>query len=66
MTGEWRRSSFCGNTTCVEVAHDETTGSVRVRNSWDPDRQLLFSAAEWEAFRLGMLAGEFRWDGDGA
>lgn len=61
---DWQRSSRCGNTTCVEVlGHPD--GTVRVRNSKHPDREpLTFSAAEWEDFRLGVLAGEFRFGGD--
>lgn len=57
---QWRRSSFCAgaNTTCVEVATDET--GVLVRDSKDPAGPVLrFAHDEWERFVRGVAAGEF-------
>lgn len=63
---DWQRSTFCGNTTCVEVLR-HTDGTVRVRNSRHPEREPLnFSADEWADFTAGVEAGEFRLGGDGA
>ncbi len=44
----WRRSSFCANGDCVEVAYWEDR--VLVRNSKNPDIVLDVSRSEWEAF----------------
>jgi hypothetical protein len=53
----WTRSTFCSDGTCVEVAHDQ--GDVLVRNSQQPDGVVRFTASEWEAFKRGVLGGEF-------
>jgi len=55
---EFRKSSFSeGGGDCVEVAN---VVGVAVRDSKDPDGpSLWFSTAEWAAFLLGVLAGEF-------
>lgn len=59
MTGDWRRSSYCADASCVEVA-SRPDGTVRVRESRHPDRHpLTFTAEEWRAFVLGVQAGEF-------
>lgn len=55
--GTWLRSSYCGNTTCVEVLR--TDGVVLVRNSADNQKPVVFSAEEWDAFLRGVQAGEF-------
>jgi hypothetical protein len=57
----WRKSSFSGSagSNCVEVANLDG-GWVAVRDSKDPSGPaLLFTPAEWDAFRKGILAGEF-------
>jgi hypothetical protein len=55
---EWRRASACSTeSNCVEVAYVGDT--VQVRNSTAPGIALVFTPAEWEAFRLGALDGEF-------
>lgn len=55
----WRKSTFSGDSSCVEVA-DLPGGGWMVRDSTDPDGgNLRFTAAEVEAFRLGVKAGEF-------
>ena len=50
MTG-WRKSSYSGtNGNCVEVWFG-ADGTVRLRDSKDPDGGVLvFSAAEWSRF----------------
>jgi uncharacterized protein DUF397 len=54
----WRKSSMCGNTTCVEVARGDD--EVFVRDSKNPEVVLAFSPQEWEAFLDGAAKGEFR------
>jgi hypothetical protein len=55
---EWRKSSFCGNGACVEVA--EFDGAYLVRDSKVEDSPVLtFTAEEWTAFVAGVTAGEF-------
>lgn len=53
------KSSRSGNNgACVEVSQCDC--GIRVRDSKDPDGPVLtFNHAEWEAFRLGVLNGEF-------
>lgn len=56
---DWQRSSYCGTNACVEVLR-HADGTVRLRDSKHPEREpLTFTAEEWEAFRLGVQAGEF-------
>lgn len=52
----WRRSSTCESGTCIEVADDGS--AVYLRNS---QSGLIIHAtrAEWEAFRAGVIAGDF-------
>lgn len=56
----WRKSSFSGTgDNCVEVAKMPDGGRT-VRDSKNPDGpQLYFTPEEWNAFRAGMLDGEF-------
>jgi len=55
---DWRKSSYCGNSTCVEVAF--TTSFVALRDSKDVDKAaLIYSHEEWEAFLNGVKTGEF-------
>jgi hypothetical protein len=58
----FRSSSFCGPADhCVEVAAFPG-GDIVVRDSKDtrPDApRLSFTAAEWDAFVAGVVAGEF-------
>jgi hypothetical protein len=54
----WRKSSRCGNTTCVEVAAD--AGTVWMRDGKTPDQKpLQFSHSEWRAFTDSLRAGDF-------
>ena len=62
----WVKSTFSngnGGNNCVEVAdlYDEPTGAraVAVRDSKEPGPMLIFTLAEWDAFRDGVKAGEF-------
>lgn len=55
---DWRRSSACANSGCVEVAHADNR--VVVRDSKLADRPaLIFDRDEWAAFVAGVKAGEF-------
>jgi hypothetical protein len=54
----WRRSEFCANDACVEVAQE--AGLYLVRDSKDPSKALLvFDQSEWDAFVAGVRAGDF-------
>lgn len=55
----WRTSSFSGTQgNCVEVAFDDD--SVYVRDSKDREGPVLrFTHAEWDAFKSGVVEGEF-------
>lgn len=59
---EWRKSSFSGengNANCIEVAL-LPDGGVAIRDSKDDAlAPHVYTAAEWEAFVLGVHAGEF-------
>lgn len=58
-TPAWRKSSRCGNATCVEVAKVED--QYLIRDSKNPDAAALsFTEEEWNAFVAGVTAGEFR------
>ncbi|MET8147349.1 DUF397 domain-containing protein [Actinoplanes sp. NPDC049668] len=57
----WRKSSRCGNTTCVEVA--KVGDHYLIRDSKNPDgNSLQFTEDEWLAFEAGVRAGEFRFE----
>ena len=54
----WRKSEFCANSGCVEIAAND--GAYFVRDSKDPDGPLLtFDHSEWTAFVSGVRAGNF-------
>jgi len=57
----WRKSSKCANSECVEVGRDrsEADGQILVRNSKVPDKVLGFDRDEWTAFLAGIKAGDF-------
>lgn len=72
MASEWRRGSFSngtGGSNCVELSsvyegNTDVVCGVAIRDSKDPDGHILvFTLAEWEAFRLSVEAGEFRFQG---
>ncbi len=56
----WYKSSRSSSTKdCVEVAHLDG-GMVGVRDSKNPTGPaLVFSPAEWDAFRAGVQGGQF-------
>ena len=60
--GGWRKSSYSGESNCVEVRAGfigDEPGAV-IRDSKDPDGpRLCFTADEWTAFLAGVRAGEF-------
>jgi hypothetical protein len=54
----WRRSSFCSNSTCVQVAGRGDV--VAIRDSKVTDSPVLqYTIDEWRAFVEGVKAGEF-------
>ncbi|MFI7635608.1 DUF397 domain-containing protein [Nonomuraea sp. NPDC049400] len=61
LTAAWRKARASGSNggSCVEVA-PLSGGRVAVRDSKDRSGPaLVFTAAEWTAFRDGMSKGEF-------
>jgi len=55
---QWRKSTRCGNSACVEVA--KVDDRILVRDSKDPEgRVLSFTEQEWKAFAQGVVAGDF-------
>jgi hypothetical protein len=61
MSLAWRKSDYCGNSACVEVAVD--AGSILIRDSKNPDgHPLTFDQSEWTAFVAGVRAGNFDFD----
>jgi hypothetical protein len=57
-TSAFRKSSYCANDACVEVAF--ASGEVLVRDGKDPDVPLLhFSTTAWVAFVDGIATGQF-------
>jgi hypothetical protein len=57
----WTRSSFCADTSCVEMS--TLDGDVLLRDSKTADSAVLrFSMAEWDDFRVAVAAGEFKFD----
>lgn len=58
-TTPFRRSSFCGDGSCVEVSALQD-GTIAVRDGKNRDQsQHVFTADEWTAFVRGVKAGEF-------
>ena len=56
---QWRKSTRCGSSACVEVAKIDDV--YLVRDSKNPDAAVLsFTKQEWDAFVEGVQAGEFR------
>jgi len=54
----WRKSSRCGSSTCVEVA--KVADHFLVRDSKNPNAATLsFTREEWDAFVQGVTAGDF-------
>ena len=54
----WRKSSFCGASSCVEVSL--SPGEIGVRDGKRADSAVLsFTRDEWVAFVQGVKNGEF-------
>jgi hypothetical protein len=51
----WRKSSFCDNADCVEVAMDLT--GVAVRDTTRPDVHLVFDQSSWRELLRDVRAG---------
>ncbi|HSX09494.1 MAG TPA: DUF397 domain-containing protein [Candidatus Saccharimonadales bacterium] len=57
-TAKWKKSKFCDNGACVEVAHIK--GKFAIRDSKQSDSPvLLFTNSEWHSFILGIKNGDF-------
>ena len=55
---KWLRSSFCGDSSCVEIALID--GGVAVRDNKLADSPVLeFTRTEWVSFVSGIKNGEF-------
>lgn len=62
MNSVWVKSSFSGSEgSCVEVDSTSTPGTIRMRDSklGEASPVLNFNKEEWEAFRLGVVDGQF-------
>jgi hypothetical protein len=58
-TAPWRKSTFSGDSSCVELA-PLAGGDVALRDSKNPDAgALVFTPAEIDAWIQGAKAGEF-------
>jgi hypothetical protein len=53
-------SSFCQDDSCVEVSRHRDYLAVQQTDT-DSD-VVIFTRSEWDAFILGVKAGEFDWD----
>lgn len=57
-TSTWRRSTFCADSTCVEVAW--TQNQVLVRDAKNPaGPSLAFDETVWQQFIRGIKSGDF-------
>jgi hypothetical protein len=54
---DWRTSTACRDMNCVEVGAFEKF--IAVRSTGDPGAILLYTAAEWKDFVIGVKNGEF-------
>lgn len=58
---QWRKSSYCSNGTCIEVARQND--QYLIRDSKNPDvAPLQFTTDEWNAFARGFNEGQFRFE----
>jgi len=56
--GEWRRSTYCGSNSCLEIRLDN--GRIAIRDSKVHNGPILqFDRTEWAAFLKGARNGEF-------
>jgi hypothetical protein len=57
----WLRSTFCSDTSCVELS--TLDGEVLVRDGKNTEGAILrFTMDEWDDFRAGVMAGDFKFD----
>ncbi|MEV0270977.1 DUF397 domain-containing protein [Hamadaea sp. NPDC050747] len=54
---QWRRSSRCEAATCAEVSFEGS--DVLIRSSLAPETVVRLTGEEWQAFRDGVVAGDF-------
>ena len=54
---DWRRSSRCSNSACLEVA--SAGQRILVRDSKHPNLTVECTRADWSAFLAGIKAGEY-------
>ena len=55
---EWSRSTFCGDTTCLEVSR--LGDQVAIRDSSQPGSPLIvLPVGHWQAFAAGLRSGDF-------
>lgn len=55
----WMRSSYCADTTCIEVS--TLDGEVLVRDSKQVNQPVLrFSKSDWDAFLDAVVAGAYQ------
>jgi hypothetical protein len=57
----WRKSSYCGNSSCVEVANDGGEGGTHLMrdSKLAVSPVLAFGADRWREFLDGVRAGDF-------
>lgn len=55
----WKKSSFCGNSSCLEVMLFPKSGYVSIRNLSRGGYTVACSTEEWDAFIAGVKNGEF-------
>ncbi len=56
-TDEWKTSSSCSDSSCLEVLREDD--AVHLRMKQDPDTVITMTTREWEAFAKGVVKGEF-------
>jgi hypothetical protein len=54
---QWRRSMYCANNDCVEIAWDN--GTVMLRNSTKPRKVVRYTPEEWRVFTRALQAVNF-------
>jgi hypothetical protein len=58
-TKKWRRSTYCSDTACVEVA--DVGDLILMRDSKDTSQPYLgFDRADWQQFVDEIMSGRFR------
>jgi hypothetical protein len=59
-TTKWTKSSFCADSTCIEVAFVDAD-VVAMRDSKNVDQpSLRFTRGQWNSFLDAVTAGEYR------